>query len=147
MKLVTMAAVMSFVTKIEGDSGRFYQELAGKYLEMEETFLSFVKQNKRNEKFIKQTYFGVITDTIEACYSFEGLDTDDYEFDTDSGSGSTLANVVNMALRIEDKIQAFYIRAAELSNSMMADVPRAFKKTAQKREDRKQKLQSILDKA
>ena len=147
MKLVTMAAVMSFVTKIEGDSGKFYQEFSDKYPETEETFLSFVKQNKRNEKFIKQTYFGVITDTIEACYSFEGLDTGDYEFDTDSGSGSTFTNIVKKALEIEDKIQAFYIRAAELSNSMMADVPRAFKKTAQLREDRKQKLQSILDKA
>lgn len=147
MKLVTMAAVMSFVTKIEGDSGKFYQELAGKYPKTEETFLSFAEQNKRNEKFIKQTYFGVITDTIEACYSFEGLDTGDYEFDTDSGSVSSLANVVKKALEIEDKIQAFYIRAADLSNSMMADVPRAFKKTAQKREDRKLKLKSILDKA
>jgi len=147
MKLVTMAAVMSFVTKIEGDSEKFYQEVAGKYPETEETFLSFAKQNKRNEKFIKQTYFGVITDTIEACYSFEGLDTDDYEFDADSDLGSTLTDIAKKALEIEDKIQAFYIRAAELSNSMMADVPRVLRKTAQKREDRKLKLKSILDKA
>jgi len=147
MKLVTMAAVMSFVSRIEGDSGKFYQQLADKYPEMQEIFLSFVKQNKKNEKFIKQTYFGVITDTIEACYSFEGLDTDDYELDTDSGSGLVLTDVVKKAIKIEDKIQSFHTLAAKLSNSMMADVPRAFKKTAQKREDRKLKLKSILGRA
>ncbi|MBL7205559.1 MAG: hypothetical protein ISS63_14720 [Desulfobacteraceae bacterium] len=146
MKLITMAAVMNFVSKIENDSAKFYQDYVSRYPETEETFSSFIKENKRNEKGIKQTYFGVITDTIEACYSFKGLDTDDYEFDIDSDPGSTLAHALKMALEIEDKIVRFYLKAAELSNSLMADVPRAFKRVAQKREDRKLKLQSLLEK-
>lgn len=146
MKLITMAAVMNFVSKIENDSAKFYQDYVSRYPETGETFSSFIKENKRNEKGIKQTYFGVITDTIEACYSFKGLDTDDYEFDIDLGLNSTLADALKMALEIEDKIQRFYLKAAELSNSLMADVPRAFKRVAQKREDRKLKLQSLLEK-
>lgn len=146
MKLRTMAAVMSFVSKIENDSAKFYQNYASKYPEIGETFSSFIKENKRNEKGIKQTYFGVITDTIEACYSFEGLDTDNYEFDIDLAPGPTLADALKMALEMEDKIERFYLKAAELSHSLMADVPRAFKRVGQKREDRKLKLQFLLEK-
>ena len=146
MKLNTMAAVMSFVSKIENESAQFYEDYARRYQKMGDIFSSFIKENKRFEKGIKQTYFGVITDTIEACYSFEGLDTDDYEFVINSDPSTTLADALQMALEMEDKIEKFYLKVAELSNSLMADIPIACKRVAKKRQDRKCALQSLLEK-
>jgi len=146
MKLNTMAAVMSFVSKIENESAQFYEDYARRYPTIGDIFSSFIKENKRFEKGIKQTYFGVITDTIEACYSFEGLDTDDYEFVINSDPGTTLADALQMALEMEDKIEKFYLKVAELSNSLMADIPIACKRVAKKRQVRKSTLQSLLEK-
>jgi len=135
MKLNTMAAVMSFVSRIENDSALFYEECAAKYPELKEPLLSWSKENRKFEKNVKRTYFGVITDTLESNYAFEGLDTDDYAFETSvSGTASEAAVKSN---EMEDKIKAFYLKAAELSEGLMADIPRLFKKIARKREDRR----------
>ncbi|RLB14970.1 MAG: hypothetical protein DRG82_12645, partial [Deltaproteobacteria bacterium] len=87
------------------------------------------------EKNVKRTYFGVITDTLESNYAFEGLDTDDYAFETDVPGD--ISKVAERAHEIEAKIKAFYLRAAELSEGLMADIPRLFKKIAKKKEDRR----------
>jgi hypothetical protein len=134
MKLNTMAAVMTFVSKIEEESAAFYEKCADKYPEMRDTFLSWSKENRKFEKNVKRTYFGVITDTLESNYAFEGLDTDDYTFETEVPSDASKA--IETAHEIEGRIRAFYLKAAELSESLMADIPRLFKKIAKKREDR-----------
>lgn len=136
MKLNTMAAVMTFVSSIENDSLSFYQENADRYPELKDTFLSWVKENKRFEKQVKQTYFGVITDTLESNFAFEGLDTDDYDFEPKLLEDAGLADALQKAGKIEDTIKSFYLKAAQLSEGLMADIPRLFKKIAKKREDR-----------
>jgi len=135
MKLNTMAAVMSFVSKIEEESASFYEKCAAEYPDMKDTLLSWSKENRKFEKNVKRTYFGVITDTLESNYAFEGLDTDDYAFETDVPGD--ISKVAERAREIEAKIKAFYLRAAELSEGLMADIPRLFKKIAKKKEDRR----------
>lgn len=135
MKLNTMAAVMSFVSRIEEDSASFYERCAEKYPELKERLLSWSKENRKFEKNVKRTYFGVITDTLESNYAFEGLDTDDYAFETDVPGDASGA--VHMAQEIEARIRAFYLKASALSEDLMADIPRLFKKIAKKREDRR----------
>jgi hypothetical protein len=135
MKLNTMAAVMSFVSRIENDSASFYEGCAAKYPELRDPFIPWSKENRKFEKNVKRTYFGVITDTLESNYAFEGLDTDDFAFETavpEAASGA-----IQKSNEIEDKIKAFYLKAAELSEGLMADIPRLFKKIAKKREDRR----------
>ena len=134
MKLNTMAAVMSFVSRIEDESASFYEQCAARYPEMTDTFLSWSKENRKFEKNVKRTYFGVITDTLESNFAFEGLDTDNYVFETEVPADAS--QVIEKAHEIEAKIKAFYLKAAELSESLMADVPRLFKKIAKKRDDR-----------
>lgn len=134
MKLNTMAAVMTFVSKIEEDSASFYDGCAEKYPELKEAFLSWSKENRKFEKNVKRTYFGVITDTLESNYAFEGLDSDDYAFETAVPGSASKA--VSISHDVEEKIKAFYLKAAELSEGLMADIPRLFKKIAKKREDR-----------
>lgn len=143
MRLNTMAAVMSYVSRIENDSASFYENNAEKYPELEDIFLSWSKENKKFEKNIKRTYFGVITDTLEANFSFGGLDTDDYEIELVLTDTAKLSEATKKAGEIEDTIKGFYLKAAQLSESLMADIPRLFKKIAKKREERCQSLESL----
>ena len=136
MKLNTMAAVMTFVSKIETDSSRFYQDQAEKYPELKDCFLSWVKENKKFEKQVKQTYYGVITDTLESNFAFGDLDTDDYDLKLSLPENADLSQARDRALETEEDIKKFYLRAAALSESLMADIPRLFKKIAKKREER-----------
>ena len=143
MKLNTMAAVMSFVSRIETDSASFYENHAKKYPELENTFLSWHKENKKFEKNIKRTYFGVITDTLESNFAFKGLNTDDYDFKIQLPEEADLFEATKKAREIEDKIRNFYLKAAQLSDGLMADIPRLFRKIAKKREDRCLSLESL----
>ncbi|TET92344.1 MAG: hypothetical protein E3J46_01530 [Desulfobacteraceae bacterium] len=141
MKLNTMAGVMSFVSKIENDSASFYRNYAKNYPELESTFLSWNKENKKFEKNIKRTYFGVITDTLESNYAFQGLDTDDYNFETQLPENVDSSEAGKKAREIEETIKNFYLKAAQLSDGLMADIPRLFRKIAKKREERCQSFE------
>ena len=143
MKLNTMAAVMTSVTRIENDSLLFYQENADKFPELKDIFLSWVKENKRFEKQVKQTYFGVITDTLESNFAFEGLDTDDHDFELTLSEDAGLSDTLQKANEMEDAIKGFYLKAAQTSEGLMADIPRLFRRIAKKREDRSRSLESL----
>jgi hypothetical protein len=136
MKLNTMAAVMTFVSKIESDSASFYEAQAKKQPELKDTFLAWANENRKFEKQVKRTYFGVITDTLESNYCFETLDSAEYEFQTGLPEGAGQSEVAGRALEIEETIRRFYLEAARLSDCLMADIPRLFKKIAKKREER-----------
>jgi hypothetical protein len=136
MKLNTMAAVMTFVSKIEEDSASFYADRAEGFPELKDMFLAWVKENRKFEKQVKRTYFGVITDTLESNYCFETLDSEKYEFQTTLAEGADLSEAMGRALEIEETIKHFYLEAARLSDGLMADIPRLFKKIAKKREER-----------
>ena len=136
MKLNTMAAVMTFISKVEEDSAGFYERCAERFPELREEFLSWSKENRKFEKNIKRTYYGVITDTIESNFSFEGLDTQDYEFDTELPQDADSSVIKKKAEEIERKIKEFYLKAAELSEGLLADIPRVLRKIAKKREGR-----------
>jgi len=141
MKLNTMAGVMTFVSKIENDSASFYRNYAEKYPELESIFLSWNKENSKFEKNIKRTYFGVITDTLESNYAFQGLDTDDYNFKTQLPENADSSEAAKKARDIEETIMNFYLKAAQLSDGLMADIPRLFRKIAKKREERCQSFE------
>jgi len=49
-----------------------------------------------------------------------------------------------MAVALEEKIVKFYLDAAEVSKSLMADVPQAFERIAKKRNERILKLKPLL---
>ena len=134
MKLNTMASVMTFVSKLENDSASFYEEAAKKYPDLAGQYQARVKENKRFEKQVKQTYFGIITDTLESNYCFESLDSDDYPLDTEVPGDAQVA--AGKAVELEKTIIGFYSKAADLSEGLMADIPRLFKKIAKKRESR-----------
>ena len=89
-------------------------------------------------------YYGVITDSIEGCFAFN-IDPAAYAFKTELAEGVSYSDALKKAVEMEETIIKFSSHAAEQSKSLMADVPRAFMMVAKKRGNRRQKLESLLD--
>jgi len=143
MKLNTASEAVSFSKKLENESAEFYENLAQRYVEGKETFLSFAKENGKNVVQVERAYYGVITDAIEGCYSFAGIDTDNYSIETALPEGTGYSNALSMAIAVEEKIVKYYLDAAKVSKSLMADLPQAFERIAKKRSDRIAKIKSL----
>ncbi len=143
MELNTASEVISFAKKLEEDQAKLYNELAEQHSENRETWLSFAKENKKNVVQIERAYYGVISDTIEGCFSFK-INPEEYVLDAELAKNAEYSDVLNKAVVMEEKIIKFYSDAAEQSKSLMADVPRAFAMVAKKRGDRRAKLESFL---
>jgi len=144
MELNTASETVSFARELETESAKFYENLAQKYAQGKEIFLSFAKENNKNIVQTERAYFGVISDALEGCFSFKGIDTDNYSIETTLSEGRSYADALNMAVALEEKIVKFYVDAAEVSKSLMADVPQAFERIAKKRNERILKLKSLL---
>ncbi|MHC1589996.1 MAG: hypothetical protein ACXQTQ_03435 [Candidatus Hecatellaceae archaeon] len=142
--LNTASAVVSFVINVEEETAKFYENLAQKYLEGKDTFLSFSKENRKNKVMVERAYYGVITDALEACFSFkDGLNPEAYPIKTELAEGASYADALKAAVEMEEVIRKLYLDAAALSEGLMADVPRAFKIIARKRDERIAKLKSL----
>ena len=143
MKLCTASETLSFIREeLEEKAAKFYEELAKRFPEKEETFLTFAKENRKYNKQIQMAYQSVITDAIEGCYAFD-LEADHYTFETDLPESASLSEAAAKALAIEGKILDCYTVGAEQSASLLADVPRNFKIVLRKRNNRLEKLKSL----
>ena len=142
MKLCTASETLSFIRELEEKAAGFYEDLARRFPENGEDFLSFAKENRKYNKQIQMAYQSVITDAIEGCYAFN-LEKEDYTFETGLPENISLADATYMAMAIEDKIIGCYNDGAEQSKSLLADVPRNFKIVVRKRNSRIPKLKSL----
>jgi len=145
--LHTAAEVLTLAKKLESESAKFYENLAQRYTEGKEISLSFAKENSKYIVQVERAYYEVITDAIEGCFSFEGIDTDNYSIETELLEGTSYSDALRMAIALEEKIIKFYLDTAKVSKSLMADVPRAFEMIAKKRNERIPKLRSLLKEA
>ena len=145
MRLTTASEVISFVRGLEEASAKFYEELAKKYPEGEETFLSLAKENRKNKILVQRVYNEVVTDALETGFSFEGLSVSEHIFDGTATEDIRLSDAAQKALDIEEKIQKFYLDAAKTSKSLLADIPRVFERMAKERDKRKKKLKSFFE--
>ena len=142
MNLRTASETLSFIRELEEKAAKFYEDLAGRFPENEEDFLSFAKENRRYNKQIQMAYQSVITDAIEGCYAFD-LEAENYTFETDLPDSASLADAGKKALAIEEKIIECYTVAAKQSDSLLADVPRNFKMVLKKRDKRLERLKAL----
>jgi rubrerythrin len=142
---LTTAAIISFSERLEDSSSAFYEEMAERFAENREQLLDFAKEGRKNKIQVVRTYQETITDALEACFSFEGLDLSDYQVETTLPTGVGYSEAVELAIALEEKACQFYLDVAERSKSLLATIPGAFKRVAKKREKRKLKLQSMLD--
>jgi len=143
----TASAIINFAEKLEDDSSNFYEKLAEKFVESKKVFLSFAEESKKNKVLVTRTYRETITDALEACFCFEGLNLGSYVVKTILAEDTSNSDALKTAIELEEKASKFYLDVAELSKSLLATIPSAFRKVAERRNSRKQVLQSLLDKA
>ena len=143
----TASTIISFTERLEEDSSAFYEKLARKSAEDERVLLSFAEESKKNKLLITRTYRETITDALEACFCFENLNLSSYVVDTTLTEDTGYLVALKRAIELEDKATKFYLEAAEMSKSLLATIPSAFRKVAEKRISRKQVLESLLRKA
>jgi len=144
MQLQTTSQLINYAVELEDKSAKFYEDLAEKFEEYKETFLSFVKENKKNKILIYRTYNEVVTDAFETGFSLEGFNTDEYIFEGTVAEDASLSDMVHRALETEQIIQRFYLSTAEKSKSFLADISQVFERIAKKRGEGKEKLKSLL---
>jgi rubrerythrin len=140
---VTASAVIAFAEKLEEDSSVFYQKLAEVSPENKELFLTFANEGKKNEVLIVRTYRETITDALEACFCFKGVDLKGYHTDITIKRETEYPEALRIAIRIENEAVRFYSEAAEASKNLLATIPRAFAKVAENRRLRRLKLEAL----
>lgn len=143
MALTTATEVMSFIKKKEAEAETFYRELAERFKEEEDLFLSFAKENMKFVKQIERAYYSVITDAIEGGFAFQ-LEPENYRLETQVLDSMRREEGIERAIKIEEQILALYEEGAKQSKSLMADLPRAFLLVAKKRKKRTPKLEELL---
>ena len=142
-ELTTCSAIVSFAEKLESNSSKFYEELAEKSAENKEIFLAFAKESRKNKVLVTRTYQETITDALEAC--FIQINLSNYLAETTLKEDMSYLDALKMAIELEEKASKFYFDAAEQSKSLLATIPRAFRKVAERRNNRKPKLESLVE--
>ena len=144
MKLNTASQVISFARKLEEDGVSFYEAAARQYAKDSDALLGFAKENKKNITRVERAYYSAITDALEGGFAFD-LDPDDYEIKPDVSRNMAYSDIINTAIKMEEKTARFYDKAAEQAKPLMADIPRAFSNMARLRDDRREKLADLRD--
>lgn len=144
MRLHTASEIISFAKELESQAAKFYEDASQRFTKDGNVFLTFAKENAKNESQIERTYYGVITDAIESCFAFN-IESDEYTFETELTESASYPDALNKATEMEKKMVKFYSDAAEQSRSLMADVPRTFTLIAKKGGNRELQLRSLLE--
>jgi rubrerythrin len=142
---LTASGIVSFAQKLEDRFSAFYEELAERFSEQEEVFLAYAKKSRKSKTFVTRTYQETVTDALEVCFSFEGLNLGDYAFEPALTEDADYSEALERAIEWEEKARQFYLDVAECSESLLATIPMTFRRVAKERDKRRQKLQSLLD--
>lgn len=141
----TTSAIISFAEQFEHESSEFYEKLAKMVKQNKEVFMAFAEEGRKNTRLIVRTYQETISDALEASFSFETLNPNEYITETDIIRETSHLHALETALKLEKNAIKFYTDLAECSKSLLATIPRAFRRVAEERKKRIHKLQEILD--
>jgi rubrerythrin len=148
---LTAAAIIRFSTDLEARSEAFYRALAAlaeRYPGQQATFARFAVDCAKSSTTVTRTYQETITDALEAGFSFEGIALSDYAADADlpeeiSADALRPSQAIAQAIALEEKAIAFYQDVAEASESLLATIPRAFRRVARTRRRRLEQLRAL----
>jgi hypothetical protein len=143
MECSTAASVISYVSSLELQSAKLYEEWANLHQELRDPLESFAKTNRKNEQRVKRAYYSVVSDALETGFCFKDLKADiALPALTREAKAS---EILNLAITLEHEITDFYGKAANSSKAMLADVSRQMEKVAQDRRKRIEQLQSMAN--
>ena len=140
---MTAATIIRFCTDLEARSEAFYEALAERFPEQGATFGRMARDCAKSSTQVTRTYQETVTDALETGFSFAGISLADYEVDAELPAEADLPQAVGQALVLEETAIAFYQAVAESSESLLATIPRAFRRVAKTRRRRREKLETI----
>ncbi len=140
----TTSTVIGYMEKLEDESSEFYRRLGEKYVQGRDAFLSFAKECAKNKVLLTRTYQETVTDALETGFSFKRLDLSKYVAQTALQEEMSYAKALEMAIQLEEKASALYEEAADMSESLLATIPRAFRRIGDNRNRREAILKSIV---
>lgn len=140
---ITASAIISFSTDLEARSEAFYNAMSARFPEQGATFSGMARDCAKSSTQVTRTYQETITDALEAGFSFAGISLADYEADTGLPPEADLPQAVGQALALEETAIAFYEDVAASSESLLATIPRAFRRVAKTRRRRREKLEAL----
>jgi rubrerythrin len=140
---MTAATIIRFCTDLEARSLAFYEALAERFPEQGATFSRMARDCAKSSTQVTRTYQETVTDALETGFSFASISLADYEVDTELPTGADLPQAVGQALSLEETAIAFYQAVAESSESLLATIPRAFRRVAKTRRRRREKLEAL----
>jgi rubrerythrin len=139
----TASAIISFSEALEDAASGFYEVLGDRFPTYHAVFSGFAEESRKHRVLLTRTYRETVSDALETGFAFEGLDLRDYRVDTTLAEEISLTEALDRALKMEEKAVSFYLKVADQSRSLLATIPRAFRRVARKRNDRRQALQSL----
>lgn len=107
-------------------------------------FLRFTEQGAKSRNRVVRTYQETISDALEACFCFEGLRLDDFDAEAALAPGISYSEAVQAAIELEDTASRFYLDVTERSASLLATIPRAFRRAGRTRERQGAELRSLV---
>ena len=140
---ITASTIISFCTDLEGRSETFYESLAERFPEQSAAFTRMARDCKKSSTQVTRTYQETVTDALETGFSFASISLANYEADTELPDEADLSQAVGQALALEETAIAFYEAVAESSESLLATIPRAFRRVAKTRRRRREKLETL----
>lgn len=78
---VTTSDVIGFIERLEDDSSKLYYEMAEKYPCQKDIFLKYAEECEKSKILVTRTYQETITDALEACFSFKGLELEEHKIE------------------------------------------------------------------
>ena len=142
----TASTIISFAENLEDQSAKFYDEIAQKFKEHRETFLSYAKDSMKNKVSIIRTYQETVTDAFETGFSFKEMNLKEYLVDASLSKNDDISDILRKAVELEEKTSRFYSVVAEKSKVLLATISTDFARISTKRYKRKLTIESFLAK-
>ena len=141
---LTASMVVSFSERLEDESASYYAALAERFPEHSTVFSEAAHECAKHKVWIIRTYRETISDALEACFCFQGLDLRHYGGAEASRDPTELQPAIRTAIAWEKRAIAFYRDAAQRSDALLATIPGAFRRVAKKRSARKGRWEELL---
>ena len=140
---LTASAIMSFSQELERRLTVTYEELAQRFPDHSGLFHGFARSCKKSGMQVIRTYQETVSDALETGYSFAGISLEDYQLEYDLAESLSLDEAAEKAQALEAAASAFYSDVAEASESLLATIPRAFKRAARTHRQRREALLAL----
>ncbi len=141
---LTASMIVSFSEQLEDATTSFYEELCGRFPDHSEAFAKAAEDAQKHKTWIVRTYQETISDALEACFCFQGMNLQDYPVEPKLSEGARLADALQIAIAMEQQAVRLYEEVAERSQSLLATIPAAFRRVAKKRAARERQWEGLL---